>query len=288
MPAHPVTIITPGQLNPPGEIGPFPIGDFERRCLAQGDSWFSIGAWPPFLTTNLLLELDGLERGTCIVNCASPGRTLRRMVDNIRSNVFRRLLADNFGWDAILVSGGGNDLIEALGSEDPDPRLRLLARRDEWDDPAAGASRYLSKPGWLTFSDHLRAVFEELALARDAGAAAGVPIVMHTYDIAVPRPSPAAPGFGPWFSKALARFGVPETDWIAVAVELFDVFRQLLRGIGGSLLSMILVDTAGTLARARVADRGVSGDWQNEIHPTRAGYQKLAGAWETVLNQQFG
>jgi hypothetical protein len=205
------------------------------------------------------------------------------MIDTVRSTVFRRLLATE-RWNAVLLSGSGNDLIAALGADDPDPAKRLLARQNEWGDAAAGGSRYLSASGWLTFTDHIRAMFDELLAMRASGPSAQAPIVLHTYDVAIPRNAPAGPGFGPWFSKALQHFQVPAADWVSVADVLFGRLHVLLKGISDSDPSLALVDTMGVLQRASADAHGISGDWQNEIHPTRAGYNKLAQRWEGALN----
>lgn len=291
MPANsiPVRIISPAELAGGGEIGPFPIEQFERRCLAQGDSWFSIGAIPPFLTTNLLLEME-LTRGTCIVNCATPAAKLKIMVETTRSRQFLQLLTGRTAgdWDAVLVSGGGNDLIAALLSTDDDPSLRLLAREPEWGTAAQGASRYLSAAGWLTFSDHLRQVFADLVAARDSGRNAGKPIVFHTYDVPAPRDAAAGPGFGPWLSKALKLFNVPEQDWNGVADQLFAQLHQLLTAVSVAMPALVLVDSLGTLHKAPNAETGLSGDWLNEIHPTREGYDKLGEKWRAVLDDLLG
>jgi hypothetical protein len=281
----PVHVISPGQLKGSGELAPYPLEQFPKRFLAQGDSWFSIGAIPPHLTTNLLFELE-LATGACIVNCASPGQKLHRMTNTTRNRAFLELMTGSsaFGWNAILVSGGGNDLIAALESRDADPCLRLLARRVEWADPAVGASRYLSPAGLLTFSDHLRTVFDNLVQARDSGINRGKPIVFHTYDLAVPRKAPAGLGFGPWLSTAFSAFDIPPEDWTALAKELFREVHQLLTAIAQELPSMVLVDTLGTLHTAEPDEIDRSGDWQNEIHPTRAGYDKLAEKWKVALN----
>ena len=92
MPAnHPVRLIGPLTATASGEIGSFPFDLFERRCLAQGDSWFSIGAIPPTLTSNVLEELE-LSQSTVVVNCARPGARLSRMVDTTKERYFMRLL----------------------------------------------------------------------------------------------------------------------------------------------------------------------------------------------------
>ena len=281
----PVRIISPQQLKSAGELPAFPIEQFPKRFLAQGDSWFSIGAIPPHLTTNLLLELE-LAAGTCIVNCASPGQTLHKMTNTTRNPVFLNLLRGRtaFDWDAILISGGGNDLIAALESRDPAPALRILATEAERGDSALGAVRYLSPAGLLTFSDHLRAVFSQLVQARDSGRNAGKPIVFHTYDLAVPRDADAGFGFGPWLSAAFTAFAIPPADWTPVARELFAQMHQLLTAVSQQFPSMVLVDTLGTLQMADANATGPSGDWQNEIHPTRRGYDKLGERWKPVLN----
>ena len=52
---QPIKMIDVRTAMGPGELGPFAWDQYDRRCLAQDDSWFSIGALPPKFTTNLLL-----------------------------------------------------------------------------------------------------------------------------------------------------------------------------------------------------------------------------------------
>ena len=40
-------VIDPFTATADGERGPFPFDLYERQLLAQGDSWFSVGAIPP-------------------------------------------------------------------------------------------------------------------------------------------------------------------------------------------------------------------------------------------------
>lgn len=279
----PVRIIDPQQLGDHGEVPGFPIEQFPQRCLAQGDSWFSLGAIPPFLTTNLLLGME-LATGTCIVQCATPGATLRRMTDSTHARRFLQLLKGPLAsrWSGILLSGGGNDLVEALQSTADDPALRLLRREPEWGDPALGPHRFVSDPGWNTFSAHLQAVMRDLVAARDHGINRGRPIVLHTYDVATPRDAAAGLNFGPWLSKALSTFRIPPAEWNGVAAELFGRLHALLTGFATP--DIHVVDTLHTLAPAANDDTGPTEDWQNEIHPTREGYRKLSDKWTPVLD----
>jgi lysophospholipase L1-like esterase len=281
----PVKIISPQEFIGGGEQGPFPIEQYQSRCLVQGDSWFSIGAVPFFLTTNLLQALE-LRVGTCLVNCASPSAKLTRMIDSTRSTTFLQLLNGALAtkWDAILVSGGGNDLIEALQSRSPDSGRRLLRFAAEWGEPGS-AARYVSEAGWLTFRDHMLEVFRLLVEARDAGLNHSTPIVFHTYDLPSPRNASAGAGFGPWLLPALEFFGIPPEDWNAVAQEIYSRLRMLLRQIRDTHEGLVLVESLGTLTPADGGDESATADWQNEIHPTRDGYAKLDEKWVPVLEQ---
>ncbi|MBU2287765.1 MAG: hypothetical protein KKC85_15215, partial [Gammaproteobacteria bacterium] len=189
-------LIMPSEVLQPGEAGLPDFAAFKYKFLAQGDSWFSIGAFPPTATTNLLLEMR-LRAKACAVNCAFPGFALQRMIDRIRDPDFCRLLVgpQSWAWDGILMSTGGNDLIDALqvmprfGKGHPledlpiPPELRLLLRPDEWK-PGASADRYLSDPGWATFGAHMAMLFGELQKLRDdaKSQSTGVPLFVHCYD----------------------------------------------------------------------------------------------------------
>jgi hypothetical protein len=288
-----VEVISPSQLEGAGEVGPFPLDLFERRYLAQGDSWFSIGSIPPGLTSNILNALV-LSRSAVAVNCAFPGAKLARMTDTTTAVHFLRLLRGRLAlrWDAILISGGGNDLIAAAGvGPDQPPHLRLLATPQERGAGPLQPDAYISNPGWTTFGNHITAVFDLLVQARDRDRNRGVPLVFHTYAPLMPRPAPAGLGFGPWLSPSLAKFSVPESDWLGVATALIDRLAALLQSIvarhqaANPNCALHLVDsrTAG-LQISAPGSTGVSGDFQNEIHLTRGGYRKVAQVWRQTLD----
>ena len=89
-----------------GELGPFPFEQFAVKALAQGDSWFSIGALPPGKTTNLLLEMQSARR-MVIVQTARPGKVMRLFTDTTREPNFLRMLNGPVAsrWSVILISG---------------------------------------------------------------------------------------------------------------------------------------------------------------------------------------
>jgi lysophospholipase L1-like esterase len=268
-----------------------PLSEFGWRFLAEGDSWFSMGSLNLFTTANVLQEMVFTQR--CIaINCALPGDTMQRMVDTRRDPLFTALLdgARARPWDALLISAGGNDLIDALqarGAGVPQSR-RLLLRADEWGPPEQGAARYLSDAGWDTFSGYLQANFEALLAQRDRGPSRGCPVFIHGY--AVPTPRPAGAGLaGPWLLPAIEAYAIPEADRSALAQLLIERLAALLSRLaadGTRLPNLHFFDsTQVPLDRAQPGTRGQSGDWLNEIHLTHAGCRKVARAWSAAIEQ---
>ena len=284
-----IQLISPGDLDGHGQAGGFPIEQYALRFLAQGDSWFSIGAVPPWLTSNLFDKLT-LSKSAVAVNCARPGAELVHMTDSTSNRTFLQLLSGRLArpWTALLLSGLGNDVISAAQSPPGQaPATRLLATAAEW--AAAGdPARYVSEPGWATFRNHAKDVFGLLLQRRDAAPVnRGLPIVMHTYDFVTPRNAAAGPNLGPWLYKAVNAFGVPQRDWAALGSELLRRVRALMLELAAADSTIHVVDTQGTLAPADPTDTGPTAHWQNEIHPTRTGYRLLGNVWEQSLEQLF-
>ena len=292
--SHAVTVISPYDVYGSGERGPYPFELFHSKCLAQGDSWFSIGSIPPGLTTNILAELE-LTNSVVVVNCARPGKELQHMTDTTTEPMFDRLLAGKLAlrWDAILLSGGGNDLIDAATvGPTATADKRLLATPAERGTGPLQADQYISARGWATFETHLTAVFNAFVDRRDSGINKDVPLVFHTYAHIMPRPAPAGPGHGPWLQPAMVAFAIPPAAWLSVSDALIDKLAGLFSGLIGARqakdpnCSLYMVDTRwkAQLTLADQAATGPSADFENEIHPTVGGYKKLGVVWRETLD----
>jgi hypothetical protein len=271
------------------------LDEFGFRFLAEGDSWFSIGTLNPLENSNLLFEMQ-FERSACAVNCAQPGDTLKRMSQMGTDPRFIDALCGRRArlWDAILLSCGGNDLIEAVSSPPVDgsgapvpPMLRLLLTEPEWGPPELGAPRYLSDAGWDTFSTYAQANLEHLLGLRERGPSAGQPVFLHGYAFPTPRAAGAELGMGPWLLPALQRYAIPDADGVVVAHELLRRLGALLAASAADSArfpNLHFFDTAAIpIDAALPGTTGLSGDWVNEIHLTRAGYGKLAVPWAAAI-----
>ena len=294
MPA--IQLIQPSAVLHPGEAGPVDFAPFEWRFLAQGDSWFSFGSLLPWATSNLLNPLE-LKASACAVNCAVPGKELVHMVDARRDPSFLNLLLGVFEmpWTALLLSGGGNDLIDAIRTpfidrhgKPVDPALRLLLTPAERGDPA-NPDGYISEAGWATFEAHLVAQFHEFVAARDdaRSQSQGVPIFCHTYDIVTPRNAGAGPNLGPWLWPALNAYGVPDDADIRIALARAFLERLEVLLLMLDLPNLHVVPTQGILEPADAVS-GPSHDWENEIHPNPGGYAKLAKRYGAAIDAVLG
>jgi hypothetical protein len=296
MPDFAVTFVDRYQLKDQGEEQAFPVG-IDKRCLAQGDSWFSIGALPP-ATSNILAELK-LSQSMGVVNCAQPGAELRQMIDTMQDPLFMRFLAGGnlaVEFDTIFISAAGNDMIVAAGAPpgaNPTQQIFLTpAQRGGMQVPVA---QYLSAGGWKALSDHLTHWFDTLVSMRDSGVNRNKPLFFHNYEYCRPRPAGVGLGIGPWLSTAMDTYSIPEGDRLALTNELMDRLSKLLNDIVAANMArdpncnIFLVDTRteGHLVLADPGTTGESGDWINEIHPSYQGYQKLAAVWRQQVDPRI-
>jgi lysophospholipase L1-like esterase len=245
---------------------------YDWRFLAEGDSWFTIGAIP---SSNLLYEMR-LKKRTVILNLGYPGDTISNIAQLSANTEFsRRLAHPNWvsNWDAILMSGGGNDLID---------RAVDIIRELPSGSSGNKAKDYIDGDNLKAFQDAVKAGFRKIVALRDSqvSPSKGKPIIVHTYDYPTPRPSPAnfliVPITKPWMHPVFEKRAVPKALRSKIVVQLLDSLATALLELEQELPAFHVVDTRKSLIRADINAKGNSGDWLNEIHPNSDGYRKIA------------
>ena len=241
--------------------------------LAVGDSWF----WYP-KQSNLLAEVSAVVKPdySNIMALGYLGAKLQDYLDPKKryAKQFARELRPGFlqYYSAVLISGGGNDAVDwglclkddCSGETTPEGCI---------DEPKlTGCLADLG--GWLlAMINEIRDAYDRNGLVRPA-------IFTHCYDYAPPNGKGfESPLFGipltqPWLKPALDAHQVP-ADF---ALRL-DIIRILIDRLAKTLLEFDAPDQ-----RIYVIDSTKTLDpyteWDNELHPTGAGFQKIVhGKW---------
>lgn len=247
----------------------------EKRVLAEGDSWFDKFTPIPISGANLL---DAIRTPwhTAVFDVSKIGDTSSDMVSGWQARQTRTLL-NLFEFDLILLSAGGNDLknlyaekLDALdeGGLSPAEITSLV-------DPATYAAEF------ATVIEHIRSF---VAMRDAAGRATNrrVPILINGYDYFQPRPARAPlfdggrMGAGPWVYPVLKGVGLHPLQMKAAADAVVDSLNRALIDAFGASENVHVVDSRGILQPAHSASTGLDGDWLDEIHPSKDGFDKLA------------
>ena len=229
---------------------------------------------------------------TIIVSLAKPGDKIRSMEKICKNDALYQSMdagPPKFGydWDLILLSGGGNDLIEY--AKDLIKPITEVAGNE--------ASEFVRRERLDEVLQYIQQAYRNIVGLRDQprSTSAGKPVVTHTYDYTTPRDAGAeffkSKVSGPWLFRAFSDAGVPENMFNRVADYLLDALAEAIWALQNGndpLPHFHVVDTRGTLQRAILGTKGNNNDWLNEIHPNQNGYDKLARPISTLVRQQLG
>ena len=248
------------------------------NLLCNGDSWFDYlpRKYKILAETDVIFELKntiGSPQPACL-NLAVAGDATTQSLGLSRQQKMIEAIQTpaNGSFDAILFSGGGDDLageqfciwLDDASVVNNDPTQALNAAR---------------------FSELLaviRSAFESLVQLRDEHLP-NAPIVVHGYDypqrLGVPV-SVAVCTLGPWLAPSLTFRGwTTLKDQTDIAGQAIRLFNDMLSQFAKDHPKVIYIDTPGTLAGAS--------DWDNELHPTKGGFKKIAQKFATALRTTF-
>jgi N-acetylmuramoyl-L-alanine amidase len=239
------------------------------RVLAEGDSWFDYPV--PFFGGGVIPRLEN-RLGVPIFSLAQAGDETRFMLGvQARKELTRQLIdgcPDGGPWDLLLFSGGGNDIV--------DNPLSLWLADFEATKPPADLLRAERFAAALAL---VRAAYEDLIELRNR-LSPHTRLVFHGYDFPIPD-NRSICGRGPWLRPAFDLHGFPPDMAASRAVikSMLEQFAAMLQSLATNPgVSVVL--TQGTLAP-------VVGSWHNEMHPSKAGFERISEVFHVHLKALF-
>lgn len=245
--------------------------------LAEGDSWFDY-PW-----TDVLQELED-HHGYDVYSVARKGDRVEEMAYGAGQLValtrqLEKLLRAGNVPRALLLSGGGNDV---AGQE-----FHVLLNHAASQAPGlneAVVAGVIDNRLRLAYTHILSAV---TALCQQQ-LGRPLPILLHGYDYPVPDGRGFLGGWwalpGPWLApgfrdKGYARLAERKRH----ARALMDRFNTMLEEVAqaAGFGHVRYLNLRGTLSAAADYKR----DWDNELHPTKAGFRRIAERFALVLNE---
>lgn len=247
------------------------------RILAEGDSWFAyprryLAFGPPSNIVQVLAERDYYV----IYSTASIGDEVAAMMTGEQKFSFTKRLGTN-EFDIILFSGGGNDIV---GRYDFDLFLKPRSSGPHWQD-CIEVERLDNK------LDLIESVYMELmervihySLNPD------VRVVSHNYDFCVPSPEgyelfDLFPIGESWLFPFLQEKNFTDGDEQKAVIRfMLERFAERLARVENRYPGKLFItNTQNTLT---------SSQWRNEIHPTPAGFRKIAALIHRTIQKALG
>lgn len=232
--------------------------------LAIGDSWF----WYPEnnLATPLHAILNRRQKHIILVRGQNGAEAAEYQSGPIRAQIEKDIDRDKgYGrtLKAVFLSGGGND----LAGKDDLPQLLL---QNCSSAGSASACLRSGQPEQL-FTQVCDALLSVVALVEKK--LPGTPVFIHGYDYACPN-GEGFLGLGQWLQFPMDQCKIKRALHQDLVNLLIDRYRVALEGLKAKAPSVRLIDGRKTLATA---------DWANELHPTIAGFNRLAKCWQAPL-----
>lgn len=232
--------------------------------LLFGDSWF----WYPIPGVGSLADKFndfGRAQAIALVSIGDIGLEISDPGKHLLYQLSTFLQWEAGTVDLIAVSGGGNDF---AGPEDLDPLLQPGNKTD----PIS----WFKKDELKALFERVRTGYERVIHLRDTFCP-GITILTHAYDFA------HASGKGllflsPWIKPSFDKFGVPDALRPALIKVIIDRLAQVQTQLAKQTKNYQFINTRGTLTAE---------EWSNEIHPTREGFQKLAGKFFPQFRSRF-
>ena len=238
------------------------------KIISEGDSWFS---FPPQIHPSVIDVLDrGANRRLRLLRLEKNGDKALRIVGGKQKKFLGKILRKH-GAEALLFSGGGNDTV----GDDLDGLLRKKTPTMTWE---ACIHKEAVKDRIMA----LRGAYRDIVRLRNDNSP-NCRIYFHSYDYAVPDGRGArlwGIKFGPWMKDDLEDKGIRDPDDQKQIIRwILDRFDEMVQDVVKKSSNVVYVETLNTLTHPE--------DWNDELHPSRGGFRKIAQKFRDKLKDQF-
>ena len=237
--------------------------------LSAGDSWF---AFPTLLRRNIIDALCEMNKGRAAwLRLESNGHEMRQLLSGKKYQRLQLVLSNpSLKFAGILFSGGGNDLIGGA-------LVSLL-------NPCLEGMTWMQCINMVRFERRLQeienAYLELLDLRDDHQPQACV--FTHAYDFPIPGDKPIHIGpihLGPWMQPYMDSKGIKSvTHQRAIMTYMLKQLDELMEKLERHHERVVHVRTQNSLTDQ---------DWDDELHPTTKGFQKIATIFQAALVKTF-
>ena len=234
------------------------------KILAEGDSWFEY----PLEEGGIIDHLEDLL-GVPICNMAHHGDEVRQMMGlSQRKELMKRLSDKSLHFDALLFSGGGNDLV---GDQ------FCIWLKDYFKGATAKDLIHMNRLNSVL--GVVEAGYRDLIRMRD-DLSLETKIFFHGYDFAMPTGKKACLS-GPWLKPSLEGRSIEDKMLqFEVVKVMLQAFADMLTKVANQSTNVFHVSTQGQL-------QPTAEWWANEIHPSPKGFWKMAEVFKMALQAQF-
>lgn len=246
------------------------------RALCFGDSWFQYLPHP----TDLNSELARTFRSTLFLDEGVAGRDSAmwtRALARIRTAIA------SYQFNAILLSTGGNDIVgEEMKHFLKTPSTQQTMGTANWGDIPQEVFDHVRLSTLQRALEWILTDIDDVVQIRNLYSPSSI-LYVHTYDYVYPSGKSLRIGpikSGPWIKPHMDKYAElhDPIKQRVITTWLLDQFAKHLRAYiqRSAGQPIVLVNSLGTLTK--------EAQWQDEIHPTRAGFQLIAkSCWKPLL-----
>ena len=234
-------------------------GDPAPVLIAEGDSWFQFPVWVEDVVDHLSANFN-----VCCLSAAGDELHNMAILKPEYADWVARLTNDGRQLRALLVSGGGNDLVGE--------QLSGMLRRFTPGLPAAG---YIDTEGFRARMARLESGYRTI-FATVRRRWPNLPILVHGYDYGRPLPDQGfqVPPRDGWTGSPMRANGIADSALqLAIVRALIDRFNDMLSSLAEQFPAISYVDLRGV----------VGDDWRDELHATDSGFGRVAARFRAAL-----